>query len=302
MSHDVNDMPHHLRSPSGLTVQVNRNGSIRRMDHGDVILNMYVGSEIEGGPTNLYLRRHGTPIEWTPLLGPRSPGAIRLDAAGLEIAGEWRQLRFALRLVLAESAPAWLWHVRLENLGATSVRVDLVYAQDFALADYGAIRMNEYYVSQYVDYTPLVHAERGHVLAVRQNLAVGDHYPWALVGAFGRGVGFATDALDLHGLATRAGERPPALAAPVLATRRRQHEHSMAAIQDAPVAVAPGAVVERGFFGWFVPNHHEASSDADLACVERALALPEAAAPARGRASRDDALQLRARSRERRSR
>ncbi len=75
--------------------------------------------------------------------------------------------------------------------------VDLVYAQDLALAAYGAVRMNEYYVSQYVDYTPLTHARCGHVLAVRQNLSMGGRNPWAVIGSLRRAVSFATDALEL---------------------------------------------------------------------------------------------------------
>ena len=53
----------------------------------------------------------------------------------------------------------------------------------------------------------------------------------------------------------------------------------MAVIQDAPLALAPGATAQRGFFGWFEPDHPAVTSDADLAAVDRALALPEAAAP-----------------------
>src|SRR6185295_16586382 len=93
-------MPVELRSPSGLRVQMNRNGSIRRIDVGDVILNAFLGSEIEGGPANLHLRRHGAVIEWTPLLGPSSPATIHLDATGLVARGEWNGIRFRAALVL----------------------------------------------------------------------------------------------------------------------------------------------------------------------------------------------------------
>jgi hypothetical protein len=51
--------PVRFESPSGLAVMVNRNGSLRRIEHRDVVLNTFPGTEIEGGPTNLYLRRHG---------------------------------------------------------------------------------------------------------------------------------------------------------------------------------------------------------------------------------------------------
>jgi cellobiose phosphorylase len=139
--------------------------------------------------------------------------------------------------------------------------------------------MNEYYVSQYVDYTPLVHAERGTVLAVRQNLPVGGRYPWLAVGALAKAASHATDALDLHGLATRAGDAPPGLARG-LPGRRRQHEHSMAVLQDERVRLEPGARTTRGFFAWLEADHPAPSSAADLALVDRALALPEAAPPA----------------------
>ena len=276
------DFPTRFESPSGLSVQMNANGSIRRIDHRDIILNLFLGTEAEGGPTNIYLRRHGTAIELIPLLGPRSPATIQIDEHGVTIDGEWKQLRFQVSLVLAQSAPAWLWHVVLENTGTSAAAVDLIYAQDLALAHYGAVRMNEYYVSQYIDYTPLTHAGGGAVLAVRQNLAMGGRHPWAVLGSLGNAVSFATDALQFHGLATRAGAVAEGLRAAVLPGKRHQHEHSMAVIQDAQVRLAPGATARRGFFGWFEEDHPAASSSpADLTFVDQALALPETkAAPA----------------------
>src|SRR5262245_5450470 len=155
--------PVQLASPSGLALQLNGNGSLRRIDCRDVTLNAFLGNELEGGPANLFLRRRGERIAWAPLLGPRSPGEIRLDAAGLEVRGEWSGVRFRVSLRLAAAAAAWFWHVRLENAGSAPVTLDLVHAQDVVLADYGAVRLNEYYVSQYVDYTPLTHPARGVV-------------------------------------------------------------------------------------------------------------------------------------------
>jgi 1,2-beta-oligoglucan phosphorylase len=286
--------PVRLQSPSGLCADVNANGSIRRMSYGDVTLNLFVGNEIEGGPANIYLRRRGTSIDVVPLLGPRSPGTVCLDEGGLRVQGEWQHLRFKVALVLAQSTPAWFWHVELENTGATAESVDLVYAQDVALAPYGAVRMNEYYVSQYVDHVPLTHARCGAVLAVRQNLSVGGRYPWLVVGSLGEGVSFATDALQVHGRGTRAGETPTGLRAAALPGKRHQHEHSMAAIQDALVDLQPGAVARRGFFAWFEADHPAASSPADLLFVDRALDLPEAQdAPGRSvEASTDVAVSL----------
>ena len=100
-----------IESPAGLVVHVNANGSLRRMEHGDVVLNLFPGSEIEGGPANVYLRRLGPQPAWTPLLGPRSPLAFNLGEHGLHASGEWEGVHVVLSLVLARSAPAWFWHV-----------------------------------------------------------------------------------------------------------------------------------------------------------------------------------------------
>ena len=267
--------PHLLQSSSGLRIEVNANGSIRRMDHGDILLNLFLGTEIEGGSANLYLRRHGTSIEAVPLLGPLSPAAIHLDERGMSASGDWHGIRFRVSLVLAESAPAWFWHLRLENTLDTSEKLDLVHAQDLALAHFGAVRINEYYTSHYVDHTPLWHPKRGIVLASRQNLPMSGRQPWCVIGALGKGVGFASDALQFHGLATRAGQVPMGLTEG-LGIVRRQHEHGMAVIQDAPVRLERGEVIERGFFGWFEADHPEATSADDLVFVDKAMGLPEA--------------------------
>ncbi len=272
----VQAFPARFESPSGLRAEVNANGSIRRIDHRDIMLNLFLGSEIEGGPTNIYLRRHGASIESVPLLGPRGPAAVFVDENGLTVRGDWNDIGFTLSLALAQSVPAWRWHGTLENKGGAPVVVDLIYAQDLALAHYGAVRMNEYYVSQYVDYTPLTHARCGHVLAVRQNLSMGGRNPWVVIGSLRSAVSFATDALQLHGLATRAGKVPDGLRAPMLEGKRRQHEHSMAVFQDAQLRLEPSASAAYGFFGWFEEHHEAASSPADLTFVERALALPQA--------------------------
>ena len=110
--------PFRAASPSGLSVELNANGSIRRMDCGDIMLNLFLGNEAEGGPANIHLRRLGETVESIPLLGPGSPASYQIDERGMAARGTWGDLAFRLRLVLAESATAWFWHVELENTGA----------------------------------------------------------------------------------------------------------------------------------------------------------------------------------------
>jgi cellobiose phosphorylase len=272
------NIPHRIANPAGLSIELNTNGSIRRMDHGDIMLNLFLGNEAEGGLVNIHLRRLGDRVETIPLIGPGGPAAYDTDERGLFGAGRWGDIAFRLRLVLAESATAWFWHVELENTGNAAVTCDLIHTQDVGLAHYGAIRLNEFYVSQYVDHTPLEHPKQGCAVASRQNQSLGGRCPWTVIGSLGRGVAYATDALQFHGLATRAGGPPVALRAG-LPGKRLQHEHSLVAIQDAPIRLAPGAKVRRGFFGWFVADKKTATSADDARLVAAALALPEAAAP-----------------------
>ncbi|HEY4066580.1 MAG TPA: hypothetical protein VGM74_06775, partial [Burkholderiaceae bacterium] len=270
-------------SPSGLRVEFLASGALRSLAFGDIVVNLFVGNELEGGPANLVLRRHGlagAPLQFTPLLGPRSPTRWRIDpgAGELEGAGVWQGLSYRVALRLSASAPAWFWHVRVENLGLDAVRVELMSLQDLALAPYAAVRLNEFYVGQYVDHTPLVHARRGVVLASRQNQGVGVRHPWCVSGSLNRCVAYATDALQVHGLASRAGLPGPGLI-DGLPTARFQHEHSMAALQDEACELAPGASVALGWFGRLQADHPHPSSPSDLAIVDETLALPEAQAP-----------------------
>ena len=270
-------------SPSGLRVECHHNGALRSLAFGDIVVNLFVGTALEGGPANLVLRRHqaakATP-QSTRLLGPRSPTCWRIDsdAGELEGAGDWQGLRYRVALRLAADAPAWFWHVRVENAGADAVRFDMLLLQDLALAPYAAVRLNEYYVGQYIDHTPLAHAERGTVLASRQNQAVGTRHPWCVIGSLNRCVAYATDALQVHGLASRAGLLEPGLAQG-LPSKRLQHEHAMAALQDATCELAPGESADLGWFGSLQADHPQATSPGDLSFVDAALALPEAQPP-----------------------
>jgi cellobiose phosphorylase len=270
--------PTQVVSPSGIRLEWNANGSVRRLDHGDIRINLALGNEAEGGMTNLHLRRLGDEVEVIPLIGPGSPALYQSDARGLVAFGKWGDLSFRLRLVLAESAPAWFWHVEVENTGDSPVTCDLILSQDIALAHDGAIRLNEYYVSQYVDHTPLPHPGRGWAVASRQNLPMGGRCPWTVIGSLGRGVAFATDALQFHGLRTRAGEMPAALGSG-LPGERLQHEHSMVSIQDRAIELAPGAVARSGFFASFEADKPAATSMDDAAMIDAVLRLPEAVPP-----------------------
>ena len=271
-----------LSSGSGLRAEVNANGSLRRFDCGTIALALFVGNEVEGGPANLYLRCHssgGTLQQATGLLGPRSPTRFRIQSGMLVGTGTWLGIEYSLAWVLANDATAWFWHVRLLNTRPTPQRVDITYTQDLALAPYGAVRLNEYYVSQYLDHTPLSDPTRGILVASRQNLAVDARHPWSVIGSLRRGAAFATDALQLYGFASRGSGEPSGLMAD-LPSRRLQHEHALVGVQDEALQLEPNRSVDAGFFGSYVADHPGATSQADLELARTALALPAASPPA----------------------
>ena len=103
-------------------------------------------------------------------------GAARVDAAARARAARARSARtstasrspasgrgcaFACRSRWPHLRPRGSGMSRWRTPATTLMSVDLIYAQDVALAHYGAVRLNEYYVSQYVDHTPLQHPSRG---------------------------------------------------------------------------------------------------------------------------------------------
>lgn len=270
-----------ISSPGGLSAVFHANGALHRLDFGDTTVLLFAGHALDAAATALWLRRRedGAVVDSLNLLAPASGAQWRLHAGAWQARGRWGALAYTVRLQLHATAPVWSWHVDLHNAGAHAQTVDLVLLHDVALAPYGAARINEYYVSQYLDHMPLDHAAHGTVLATRQNLAgPGQRHPWLLLGSLRRAVAHATDALQSIGLGWRHGE-PPAVARADLPGHRLQHEHAMLALQDAPCVLPAHADARLGFFAGVQADHPDATGPADLGQADPWAALA-AGAPA----------------------
>ena len=184
-------------------------------------------------------------------------------------------VRCRVEFTAGRDTPSWFWHVRLVNDSEVTQTVDLVWLQDVALAPYGAVRTNEYYVSQYLDLTPVPLGSNGSGVAVRQNMP-GERQPWALFGCLGRADRWSTDARQLTGGADR--QRWPDLERD-LPAERLQHEHTVVGLQHEPIRLEPGMSVTTGFFGIVVPDHPAATSAEDAAYARLAMDDPGAAPP-----------------------
>ena len=144
---------------------------------------------------------------------------------GRRSTGRYGRWRVACDYRLVESAltrprPPRTWRVWLHNAAEPSAQLlDLTYVQDLALAPYGRCAWTEYYVSQYIDHTPLQHEQLGVLLGSRQNQAVDGRYPWSLIGSLREAVAYATDA-----------------SAVVMQPRRAQRRVSAGLLGDLPAA------------------------------------------------------------------
>ncbi|MFT7721666.1 MAG: hypothetical protein QM788_02350 [Roseateles sp.] len=269
--------PHLIRNRAGLAAELLSHGALRRLLAPGLMLNLFPGNELEGGPANVWLRRRDAGGDWQarPLLGPQSPLQAHAGENAFEMRGDWQGLALRLQLRLAADETTLFWHLLAENTGAGACEIAPVLVQDLGLADPGAIRTNEFYVSHYLDLQPLHDPRHGVLLAARQNQAQRGRHPWLLAGSLRRAEGYATDAAQVWGHAARAGLAPPAIAAG-LPGARLQQEHALVALQDEAVTLAPGGRAAAGFFLALQAHHPAASGDADLARLPAQLALPEA--------------------------
>lgn len=268
-----------LRNAAGLQFELLSHGSPRRILADGLMLNLFPGTELEGGLTNLWLYANG---RTTALLGPGSPLSFQTEPHGLLGLGHWGRLQLRLSLTLHPESLAWAWRLEQRNLGTEPIETTLVMTQDVGLADYGAIRLNEFYVSQYLDHQPLTDPKHGTVLAVRQNQPQGSRHPQLLASSLRRTVAYATDALQVFGRRARETQHLPAPQLP-LPSRRLQHEHAMVALQDEALSLAPGGGGHTGFVFELCLHHPAPSSAADLHRLDAPRRqLPTLAVPSSG--------------------
>src|ERR1700682_4800305 len=83
--------PLRLTNAAGLSLELNRDGGVRRIGFGGLAVNLFMGNGMEPSPANVWLRLHrGAKVEAGPLLGPPSPLRGQASAEGFEASGEWQ--------------------------------------------------------------------------------------------------------------------------------------------------------------------------------------------------------------------
>ncbi len=231
-----------LRNRAGLSIELLDNGSLFAIRHGDILVNQVLGSPLEGGLGNVYLRRRARGgVSSFPLLGPASPSRFRASRHGAAWEGSVDGLDYSCTLRLARTEPTWFWTIQgRQRARGRRMSLDAVLAQDLGIAREAAVRSSELYTSQYIDHTILDDEDLGFLVCSRQNLPQGDAFPWIMHGCLDGAVGYLTDGFQLYGLAYKATNLPAALGRPMLPNRNYQYELALPTLQSRRLSLPPG--------------------------------------------------------------
>jgi cellobiose phosphorylase len=252
-----------VKNPLGLTFTFSDAFALQSIAVDPIQLSLTTPSVSSRPCANLYLRRRDAERAYTPLLGPESPSRYELSAGRLVARGSWAGLKYECLLVPAEAQLSWQWQVVVESQAGQRVELDLIYVQDVGLKASSPNPANEYYVSQYLERRVFDHAQHGKVVCCRQNMRESVGHPWLMVACTPRAIAASTDGLQFYGRTFRATGKPEALTADELGGEL-SGESSIVALQQAPFALRPGESRTSSFVVTYLPDHPEASSEADL--------------------------------------
>ena len=266
-----------IESPAGLAISALPSGCIYSIACNEILINQILGSPVAGGVYRIYLRLHeGSAIRFMAIAGPHAASEFSAAPDRLVWSGSWQELRYRCTCWLHPQNASWFFHVEIENRSARPVRCDAILVQDIGLASRGQLRNNELFSSQYIDHFAIEHAEVGDVLMSRQNLSQpGDIHPWLMQGCFPRAAGFTTDGFDFFGVGYRGDGLPRAMSRKEIGRSIRQYETAYTAIQSTDAEIAPGASHHWSFFAYYLADHPDASSAADLNRVKDMQAMRE---------------------------
>jgi len=259
-----------LFSETGLNVSILPNGKFLSINYNEIMFNQLLGSVYEKPLSNIYLRLHDTDgIKSIGVAEKHSDSKLRVGKNGLQHSGIVDSIKYECSFVLSNNEKVWYYIIDVINTSKDSVKLDFVYNQDLGLANEASIRTNELYTSQYIDYKILQHPQMGYSIACRQNQKQDGKHPWLLMGALNEVENYSTDGYQFYGLDYKESNEIAALKDKELCNEVYQYEFAMPALQSRITELQPGNAERMIFYAYFVEDHTEASSDADLKLIDR---------------------------------
>ena len=259
---------------------------MRRIDHRDVVVNCFRRQRARRGPG-----------QSVPAPAPRSAStgsrcwarAARArcgsNADAFASPATWREFAYRWRSCSPRTRPRGSGTSRSRTSARRARRWISSTRRTSALAPYGAVRLNEYYVSQYVDHTPLQHPRAASCSRCgRTGRRRPPSVARARIAAARATASRPTRSSSMVWPPVRR-RRPPALQAARCRASGASTSTRWPCCRTRRCSLAPGARARAASSRGSSPIIRRASAAADLAFVDRALALPEAAAPDAARAA-----------------
>ncbi|MDQ6420196.1 cellobiose phosphorylase [Paenibacillus sp. LHD-117] len=239
----------------GLVFTFLESGDLRDIQFEGLMVNQVMSNPIDGSMNNLYLRvRQEGRIVSAPLLGVRSGSKVSASDRRVVWSGEALGVSYRVTFTMMPGL-VWFWDVALSGDG---VEADVIYGQDMGLADKGAVRTNEAYMSQYVGHTAFETEGLGYAVCSRQNQPMSTGFPYLQQGSLTRAAGYSTDGFQFFGLSYKETDVPEALGRERLANKVYQYEFAYTALQSETVRLSSSGETSFVFYGLLKPNHPEA--------------------------------------------
>ncbi|WP_075589628.1 1,2-beta-oligoglucan phosphorylase [Listeria monocytogenes] len=166
-------------------------GELAWLKWKDIMLNQVIQNPLENRLSQIYVRAHlGDKIEIYPLLS--RDAEVGFNENGVEYRGVVGPFRYSVQMHF--HTRGWFYDVSVDG----DLEFDFVYLQDLGLAEQAAVRTNEAYMSQYIDYH-VTEGATGFTVQARQNQPQSERFPAVQIGALTKIVGYATDGFDIYG-------------------------------------------------------------------------------------------------------
>ena len=259
-----------IKNPPGLCCEFLANGSLKSIRVDPIRISLKETTPFSRPGANLYLRKRGNRLEFTPLLGPEGSSYFKIVDDAFVARGSWAELDYTCALQLSKRSLSWQWSVEVKNRSATPVELDLVYVQDTSLKATNSGLINEYYVSQYLERRILQHQVFGAVACCRQNMKESTGHPWLMMACKNGAVAGSGDGMQFYGRTCRETGIPEGLLADDPGGDYAG-ESAVFSLRERAFRLGAGGVHKSAFVGTYQPDHPGATTENDLKCLPRLM-------------------------------
>ena len=232
-----------------LALEFNANNTLHAIRVGNLMVSQFETPTTQNAISNIFLREHNDGrFEVTPLLFSNA------DIETFELSGNrigWKTTtdKWTATVIASVAELTNTYFYQVEVSARTEMTYDLVYGQDMALADTGAVKTNEAYCCQYLDHQVFNADDTGYTVCSRQNLPQSSGNPMIQLGSMSKVIAYSTDGYQFFGNQYKVDQVIPALQQQTLCSEKYQYEMAYIALQTEAVSLTNGESEATAFYG-----------------------------------------------------